>query len=48
MPAPHFLTVETGYMDPTNIIMFLLVFCVTGTMAVDPQAQKNQFMLINC
>ena len=26
----YFLTVETGCMDPTNIIMFLLFFCVTG------------------
>ena len=33
-------------MDPTNIIMFLLVFCVTGAMAVDPQAQKNQWNVL--
>ena len=32
--------------DPTNIIMFLLVFCVTGAMAVDPQAQKNQWNVL--
>ena len=43
----YFLTVETGYMDPTNIIMFLLVFCVTGAMAVDPQAQKNQWNVLS-
>ena len=42
----YFLTVETGYMDPTNIIMFLLFFCVTGAMAVDPQAQKNQWNVL--
>ena len=40
------LSVKTGYMDPTNIIMFLLVFCVTGAMAVDPQAQKNQWNVL--
>ena len=34
-------------MDPTNIIMFLLVFCVTGAMAVDPQAQKNQWNVLS-
>ena len=42
-----FLTVETGYMDPTNIIMFLLFFCVTGAMAVDPQLQKNQWNVLS-
>ena len=42
-----FLTIETGCMDPTNIIMFLLVFCVTGAMAVDPQAQKNQWNVLS-
>ena len=26
--------------------MFLLVFCVTGAMAVDPQAQKNQWNVL--
>ena len=31
----YYSTIKTGYMDPTNIIMFLLVFCVTGAMAVD-------------
>ena len=41
-----FLTVKTGYMDPNNFIMFLLVFCVTGAMAVDPQAQKNQWNVL--
>ena len=40
------LTIETGRMDPTNIIMFLLVFCVTGAMAVDPQVQKNQWNVL--
>ena len=43
----RFLTIETGCMDPTNIIMFLLVFCVTGAMAVDPQAQKNQWNVLS-
>ena len=33
-------------MDPTNIIMFLLFFCVTGAIAVDPQAQKNQWNVL--
>jgi hypothetical protein len=42
-----FLTIKTGCMDPTNIIMFLLVFCVTGAMAVDPQAQKNQWNVLS-
>ena len=43
----YFLTVETGYMDPTNIIMFLLFFCVTGAMAVDPQLQKSQWNVLS-
>ena len=34
-------------MDPTNIIMFLLFFCVTGAMAVDPQLQKNQWNVLS-
>ena len=42
----YFLTVKTGRMDPTNIIMFLLFFCVTGAIAVDPQAQKNQWNVL--
>ena len=41
------MTVETGYMDPTNIIMFLLFFCVTGAMAVDPQLQKSQWNVLS-
>ena len=35
-----------GYTDPTNIMMFLLFFGVTGAMAVDPQAQKNQWNVL--
>ena len=42
----YFLTAKTGCMDPTNIIMFLLFFYVTGAMAVDPQAQKNQWNVL--
>ena len=43
----YFLTVKTGCMDPTNIIMFLLFFCVTGAMAVDPQLQKSQWNVLS-
>ena len=34
-------------MDPTNIIMFLLFFYVTGATAVDPQLQKSQWNVLS-
>ena len=38
-----FLTIETGCMDPTNIIMFLLVFCVTGAIVTTDKQRADGF-----